>query len=318
MNTPTFGQILRRHGLELRRGPPRVLQLNLGKLCNQACIHCHVGAGPSRSEIMNEEIADRVIAWMALHRPPVVDLTGGAPELCPAFRRIASAARATGAHVIVRTNLTVFFEPGQGDLPEFFREQRLEVIASLPCYGPENVDFQRGEGAYDKSIRGLRRLNDVGYAREPGLELALVYNPVGPTLPPDQKTLEADYRRELRARHGIEFTRLLCLANLPVTRFMSFLERTGALNDYRQLLAESFNAATVDGLMCRYTINVGHEGDLFDCDFNQMVELPLGGGARRFLWDVAPADLEGGRIATGPHCFGCTAGHGSSCGGALA
>lgn len=314
----SFTHVLREHGIELRRGESRVLQLNLGKLCNQTCIHCHVGAGPARTEIMGPEVADKVIAWIEEHRPPAVDLTGGAPELCPEFRRIVTRARETGAHVMVRTNLTVFFEPGHGDLPEFFRDHGLEVIASLPCYGPENVDFQRGEGAYDKSIRALKCLNELGYGREADLPLALVYNPVGPTLPPDQNALEADYRRELRARHGIEFTRLLCLANLPITRFEAFLGRTGALDGYKDLLVRSFNPATVEGLMCRSTINVGHEGDLFDCDFNQMVELPISGGPRRFLWDIAPRDLEGRRVATGSHCFGCTAGHGSSCGGALA
>jgi radical SAM/Cys-rich protein len=313
----SFAGVVREHGRELRRAEYRVLQLNLGKLCNQTCVHCHVGAGPARTELMSREVADRVLAWIHEHRPPVVDLTGGAPELCPEFRRIVAVARASGAHVMVRTNLTVFFEPGHEDLPEFLRDHGVETIASLPCYGPENVDFQRGEGTYDKSIRALRRLNELGYGREPELPLALVYNPVGPTLPPDQKSLEADYRRELRARHGIEFTRLICIANLPVLRFEAFLARTGALAGYRDLLFRSFNPATVEGLMCRYTINVGYQGDLFDCDFNQMLDLPVSGGSRRFLWDIAPEELEGNRVATGPHCFGCTAGQGSSCGGAL-
>jgi radical SAM/Cys-rich protein len=313
----TFPQVLREHGLDLRRMETRVLQLNLGRLCNQTCTHCHVGAGPARTEIMSRGVADRVIAWMRLHRPPTVDLTGGAPELCPEFRRLAVAARDAGAHVTVRTNLTVFFEPGHGDLPEFFRDHGIEAIASLPCYGPKNVDLQRGEGVFEKSIRALRRLNELGYGREPDLPLLLVYNPLGATLPPDQGALEAKYRSELRARYGIEFTRLLCLANLPITRFEAFLRRTGALDAYRDLLLKSFNPATVEGLMCRSTINVGHEGELFDCDFNQMVGLRLSGGPRRFLWDIAPGEIEGARIATGPHCFGCTAGRGSSCGGSL-
>jgi len=313
----TFPQVLGEHGLELRRAEARILQLNLGRLCNQTCVHCHVGAGPARTEIMSRDVADRVIAWIRLHRPPAVDLTGGAPELCPEFRRLAVAAREAGAHVSVRTNLTVFFEKGHRDLPEFYREHGIEVIASLPCYVPENVDLQRGEGVFEKSIRGLRQLNALGYGIEGHLPLVLVYNPLGATLPPDQGALEAKYRSELRSRYGIDFTRLLCLANLPVTRFEAFLRRTGALEAYRDLLLESFNPATVEGLMCRFTINVGHEGDLFDCDFNQMVGLRLSGGARRFLWDVVPTDLEGSHIATGPHCFGCTAGRGSSCGGAI-
>jgi radical SAM/Cys-rich protein len=313
----SFAGVVREHGLDLRRSQYRVLQLNLGKLCNQTCVHCHVGAGPARTELMSREVADRVLAWIHEQRPPVVDLTGGAPELCPEFRRIVAVARSAGAHVMVRTNLTVFFEPGHEDLPEFFRDHGVEVIASLPCYGPDNVDFQRGDGTYDKSVRALKRLNGIGYGKEPELPLALVYNPVGPTLPPDQASLEADYRRELRARHGIEFTRLICIANLPITRFEAFLARTGSLETYRDLLARSFNAATVESLMCRTTINVGYQGDLFDCDFNQMLDLPVSGGSRRFLWDIAPEELEGNRVATGPHCFGCTAGQGSSCGGAL-
>jgi radical SAM/Cys-rich protein len=310
--------VLEAHGLDLRRGAATVLQVNLGKLCNQTCVHCHVGAGPGRTEVMTEATAGRVLRWIERHRPATVDLTGGAPELCPSFRRLAAGSRRAGARVLVRCNLTVVFEPGQEDLPEFYAAHRLECVASLPCYLEENADRQRGPGAYEASIRALRRFNALGYGRDPDLRLTLVHNPVGPTLPPDQSSLEADYRRELRARHGIEFHRLLCLANLPVTRFRLFLERTGGLEAYRRLLFESFRPATVAGLMCRDTVNVGWEGDLYDCDFNQMAGLPLGGRPRRFLWDVTPEDLEGEAVATGPHCFGCTAGAGSSCGGAIA
>ena len=313
----SFSRVLDDHRLDLRRARATVLQVNVGKLCNQTCVHCHVGAGPGRKEIMTAGTADRVIAWIERHRPGTVDLTGGAPELCPEFRRLAVASRRAGAHVLVRCNLTVIFEPGQEDLPEFYREHRLECVASLPCYLEENVDTQRGAGAFEGSIRALRRFNELGYGIDDDLRLSLVYNPVGPTLPPDQKQLEDAYRAELRRRYGIEFHRLLTITNLPITRFRVFLEKTGALEAYRRLLFESFNPATVDGLMCRDTINVGWEGDLYDCDFNQMLDMPMG-GRRRFLWEVEPRDLEGERVATGPHCFGCTAGHGSSCGGALA
>jgi radical SAM/Cys-rich protein len=313
----TFAGVLRQHGLELRRATPRSLQLNLGKHCNQTCIHCHVEAGPGRTEIMTAEVADRCIEWMRRFGPPIVDLTGGAPEFCPEFRRLVVAARGTGARVLVRCNLTVFFEPGQEDLPRFFRDQAVEVVASLPCYGPENVDFQRGQGTFEKSIRALRLLNGLGYGIRPDLVLTLVYNPVGPNLPGVQAELEAAYRRELRAKFGIEFHRLHCLANLPVTRFRRWLEQTGRLAEYEALLLESFNPATVEGLMCRDTINVGWQGDLYDCDFNQMISMPMGGAERRFLWDLDPETLALEPVATGRHCFGCTAGHGSTCGGAI-
>jgi len=315
---PSFAETLARHDLALRRGTLRVLQLNLGKLCNQTCVHCHVGAGPGRREIMSAAVADRCIAWMRRHRPALVDLTGGAPELCPEFRRLALEARTLGARVLIRCNLTVIFEPGQEDLPEFYRTQELELICSLPCYSEANVDLQRGQGVFEKSIRALRAFNRLGYGREEHLRLDLVFNPFGPSLPPPQAALERAYRDKLRADFGIEFHALYCLANLPVTRFKTFLAARGELEGYHTLLLERFNPATVEGLMCRDTLNVGWEGDLFDCDFNQMVRLPLGGGERRFLWEVEPARLVGERIATGSHCFGCTAGSGSSCKGAIA
>ena len=312
----SFARVLQHHGLELRRTRARSLQLNLGKLCNQTCIHCHVGAGPGRTEIMGPEVADRCIEWMRRHRPGIVDLTGGAPELCPEFRRLAVAAREFGAHVLVRCNLTVIFEPKQEDLPEFYRDHGLELVCSLPCYSARNVDFQRGEGVFEKSIRALRRFNELGYGLSDALSLTLIYNPVGPTLAPDQAKLEDAYRRELRGKFGIEFHRLYCVTNLPVARFELWLEKTGRLEEYHRLLLESFNPATVEGLMCRDTINVGWKGELFDCDFNQMLSMPMAG--RRYLWELDPEELPGAGIATGRHCFGCTAGHGSSCGGALA
>jgi len=312
-----FSGALRAHGIDLRRRSGAILQLNVGKLCNQTCIHCHVGAGPGRAEVMTRETADRVIEWMRRHPPKTVDITGGAPELCPEFRRLAVEARRLGARVMVRCNLTVIFEPGQEDLPGFYREHLLELVCSLPCYLEDSVDLQRGAGVFEQSIRALRRMNALGYGIEDDLRLTLVYNPVGPTLPPDQATLERDYKRELRARHDVEFHDLICITNLPVTRFELWLAKTGKLAGYQELLETNFNASTVDDLMCLDTINVGWRGELFDCDFNQMVDLPMA-GSPRFLWDVDPDSLAGEEIATGSHCFGCTAGSGSSCGGALA
>jgi len=313
----TFDQVLRDSALELRRDSMRILQINLGKLCNQTCIHCHVGAGPGRREVMSEETADRVIEWMERYRPGTVDITGGAPELCPEFRRLTLAARSIGARVLVRCNLTVVFEEGQTDLPEFYRDNEVELICSLPCYTADNVDKQRGDGVFDRSIRALQKFNELGYGRDPKLVLTLVFNPLGPSLPPDEAQLQADYKRELAGHFGIVFNRLLALTNLPVTRFALWLKAQGKLEDYHQLLFEKFNCATVDGLMCRDTINVGWQGDLFDCDFNQMLDLDMGRQERRFLWDIDPEALLGDPITTGRHCFGCTAGHGSSCDGAI-
>ena len=313
----TFAEVLRDHALDLRRDAMRILQINLGKLCNQTCIHCHVGAGPGRREVMSAATADRIIEWMRTHRPGTVDITGGAPELCPEFRRLTEAARAIEAKVLVRCNLTVIFEEGQTDLPEFYRDNEVELICSLPCYTPDNVDAQRGDGVFDRSIRALQRFNELGYGRDPRYVLTLVYNPLGPTLPPDERKLEADYKKQLDEHFGIVFDRLLALTNLPVTRFALWLKAQGKLEEYHQLLLDSFNPATVGGLMCRDTINVGWEGDLFDCDFNQMLDLPMARAGRRHLWDVDPEALRGEAIAVGRHCFGCTAGHGSSCGGAI-
>jgi len=316
---PAFLATVEEHGLRLRRRDAlRVLQINVGKRCNQMCVHCHVGAGPDRTEVMSAETADRILDWISRHPPELVDLTGGAPEACPEFRRLVVGARAAGSRVSVRCNLTILLEPGHRDLPAFYGEHGVEVVASLPCYLEENVDAQRGKGVYRRSLAALRRLNEVGYGLEDDLPLALVYNPVGPVIAPPESGLEPDYRKYLREQFGIEFHRLICITNLPVTRFKQFLERTGGLEAYQHLLLENFNPDTVDGLMCRDTLNVGWEGNLFDCDFNQMVGLGLGGHPSRFLWDIEPEDLAGDRIETGPHCFGCTAGHGASCGGTLA
>ena len=313
-----FGAALRARGLELRRSAPRVLQVNVGKRCNQACHHCHVDAGPRRPEMMTRETAEAVIAAVERLRVPVVDITGGAPELNANFEYLVAAARARGCHVMDRCNLTVLFVPGMERLPEFLAEHRVEVVASLPCYQEANVDGQRGRGVFEQSIAALQRLNDLGYgAAESGLTLNLVYNPTGPYLPPPQAELEADYRRELQDRYGIRFNRLFTLANMPIRRFAHALQRDGQYEAYLELLANAFNPATVDGLMCRDTISVAWDGRLYDCDFNQMLELPLA-APYRLVRDLANDGLDGAPITLGGHCFGCTAGAGSSCGGALA
>jgi radical SAM/Cys-rich protein len=320
-----FDDALSVHGCPpLARGAVRTLQVNVGKRCNQACHHCHVEAGPKRTESMSAAVAERVVALLATS-PAVetVDLTGGAPELHPHFRRLVREARRLGRRVLDRCNLTVLFEPGQENLPEFLAEHRVAVTASLPCYTADNVERQRGHGVFEKSIRGLQRLNALGYGRPgSGLALDLVYNPVGPMLPPPQATLEARYRDELAQAFGVTFDRLLTLTNMPIKRFAEALARDGAAAAYQSLLVAHFNPATVDGLMCRTLVSVGWDGRLYDCDFNQMLELPLAGsapGAPRTVWDVERLDaIAGLPVATAGHCFGCTAGAGSSCSGALA
>jgi radical SAM/Cys-rich protein len=311
-----FQQKLAGHGLGLRRAPLRTLQLNLGRKCNQACRHCHVDAAPWRTEMIDEPTALRIGAWIARHRPPVVDLTGGAPELSAFFRYFVETGRAAGSHVIDRNNLTILEEPGYTDLPEYLAAQEVEVIASLPCYSAANVNRQRGNGVFEKSVIALRRLNGVGYGTR--LPLHLVYNPLGPTLPPPQAQLEADYKEALQREFGIVFNRLYTLTNQPIARFAEDLRQHGQWDAYLELLANSFNPATVDGLMCRSTLSVDHRGRLYDCDFNQMLELALGNGQPLHLWDITPGWLTERDIRTGEHCLACTAGCGSSCTGALA
>lgn len=308
---------LAEQGLALRRKSLRTLQVNVGRKCNQACRHCHVDAAPWRTEMMDRPTFEKIAAWIGRHRPEVVDITGGAPELSEFFRPLVLAARAAGSHVIDRNNLTILSEAGFGDLPEFLSTNEVEVVASLPCYSAENVTRQRGAGVFERSIDGLKKLNAVGYATR--LPLNLVYNPVGPKLPGPQAGLEADYREELRRNFGIEFTRLFTITNQPIARFADDLRKAGQWDAYLELLANSFNPGTVDGLMCRDTVSVDYRGRLFDCDFNQMLGLPLGASSRAeaFLWDVAPGDFDGGEIRTAAHCFACTAGGGSSCTGAL-
>jgi len=315
-----FDAALAHAGLgELRREEPTTLQVNVGKLCNQACHHCHVDAGPKRTEIMANVTADRVLAVLAANTGlAVLDVTGGAPELNPSFRRLVERARVLGRDVIVRCNLTILFVDGMEWLADFYREQQVVLVCSLPCYTQDNVDKQRGHGVFDGSIRALQRLNALGYGR-PGspLRLDLVYNPLGAFLPGPQAELEARYRDELGQRFGIEFHRLLTLTNMPISRFAEQLERTGEAERYMGLLVNHFNATTVEGLMCRHLVSVGWDGALYDCDFNQMLELPIGGRARS-IWQLDDVrTLTDEAIVTGPHCFGCTAGAGSSCGGSL-
>jgi len=318
--TDAFADRLAREGLApLLRGPVRTLQVNVTRRCNLACHHCHVEAGPKRTEALERAGAGRVLELLETNpQVEVLDLTGGAPELSEHFRGLVEGARALGRRVIDRCNLTVLFEPGQEETPEFLAAQGVEVVASLPCYSRENVDRQRGRGVFDRSIEGLRLLNRLGYGR-PGsdLRLDLVYNPQGAVLPPSQAELEARYQSELRELFGIEFHRLLTLANMPIRRFARQLERSGQHAAYLSLLVNHFNPATVPELMCLHLLSVDHAGRLYDCDFNQALDLPLL-GPEQSIWDVDDLRaLEGRPIATAEHCFGCTAGAGSSCGGAL-
>jgi len=305
----------------LRRRRLETLQVNVGYVCNQACLHCHVNAGPTRTEAMTRETADQVLQYLAASGAATLDITGGAPELNAHFRHLVVGARMRGVDVMVRCNLTVMFEPGQEDLPAFLAAQRVAIVASLPCYTEELVDRQRGAGVYEKSVAAIRRLNDAGYAREgSGLTLDLVYNPQGPSLPPDQAKLEADYKRILGEKFGIAFNRLFTLANMPIQRFGSTLVTRGQFAGYMKLLRGAHRDENLDSVMCRSLVSVDWQGYLYDCDFNQMLGLPLrvAGRPRPHLADVLGRDLEGNAIVVRDHCYGCTAGQGSSCGGALA
>lgn len=305
----------------LERRRLETLQVNVGYVCNQSCLHCHVNAGPTRTESMSRETADQVLRYLRASGAATLDLTGGAPELNPNFRHLVRSARAAGARVIDRCNLTVLTEPGQEDLAQFLAAERVEIVASLPCYTPELVDRQRGQGVYERSIAAIRALNALGYAREgTGLTLDLVYNPQGASLPPPQAPLEADYKRILGEKSGIAFNRLYTLANMPIQRFGSTLVSKGLFNDYMKLLRGAHRDENLEAVMCRSLISVDWQGYLYDCDFNQMLGLPLrvAGRARTHLADVLGRDLEGNAIVVRDHCYGCTAGQGSSCGGALA
>ncbi len=303
----------------LRRGRLETLQINVGYRCNQSCVHCHVNAGPNRTEEMSGAVADTVLAFLARQKIGTLDITGGAPELNPHFRRLVVAARKLGVHVMDRCNLTILAQPGQEDLAEFLATNRVEVVASMPCYLQDNVERQRGKGVFDGSIRGLKRLNALGYGRDPKLPLNLVYNPQGPSLPPGQAALEADYKRVLGESYGIAFNKLFVLANMPIQRFGSALVTRGEFDGYLQLLQDAHLDANLDGVMCRNLISVDWQGHVYDCDFNQMLGLPMqrGGRARVLLADLINDDIAGNPVRVAGHCYGCTAGQGSSCGGAL-
>jgi radical SAM/Cys-rich protein len=320
-SAPGFEELLARHGCQpLEAHGIEVLQVNLGRLCNQTCGHCHVDAGPDRREVMRRETAEQVIELLRRHPGiPTLDITGGAPELNPHFRYLVGEARALGRRVIDRCNLSVMLLLSQRDLVGFLAAHAVEVTASLPSFRARGTDAQRGEGVFARSLEGLRCLNQAGYGKGDGLVLNLVHNPVGAFLPGEQSSLERDYRRELRMRHGIVFDSLYTITNMPISRFLEHLERTGNLPRYMELLVASFNPRAADGVMCRTYLSVGWDGTLYDCDFNQMLEMPVNHGSPRTL----TALLEAGvvlprRVVTGPHCFGCTAGAGSSCGGAVA
>jgi len=304
----------------LVRGAARTLQLNLTRRCNLACHHCHVDSSPKRTETMDARTVARALELLAAHAGiDTVDITGGAPEMHAQFREIVRESRRLGRRVIDRCNLVILDEPGHTDTAAFLAANGVDVIASLPCYERSNVDGQRGRGVFERSIAALRALNALGYgAPGSGLALDLVYNPVGPSLPPAQSALELDYKRELLERHGIVFGRLLTITNMAIRRYADWLARRGELEAYQALLVNHFNPAAVPGLMCRTMVSVDWRGELFDCDFNQALDLPAG-GSRRTLFEIGSLDeLEGDAIATADHCFGCTAGAGSSCGGALA
>jgi radical SAM/Cys-rich protein len=297
------------------------LQVNVGYRCNQTCVHCHVNAGPTRTEEMGREVVDTVLAFLRNSRVQTLDITGGAPELNPHFRDLVREARGLGVRVIDRCNLTILNEPGHEDLAGFLAAHRVEVIASMPCYLEDNVDRQRGKGVFSSSIVALRKLNALGYGMpDSGLPLNLVYNPQGPTLPPPQGALEDAYRSHLRQQYGIEFNRLYTLANMPIQRFGSTLISKGQFNAYMKLLRDSHHDDNLEQVMCRTLLSVDWRGDVYDCDFNQMLDLParIGGKPRTRLADLIGRDLEGRPIVVADHCFGCTAGQGSSCGGALA
>jgi radical SAM/Cys-rich protein len=316
---PPFEEKMRTAGLDpLRAIGITVFQINVGKLCNQTCHHCHVDAGPDRKEVMTRETAELCIRVLAKTEIPNVDITGGAPELNPNFRWLVEQAVALGRHVIDRCNLTVLLLPAQADLADFLARNRVEVIASLPYYRAAQTDAQRGSGVFAKSVAALRKLNDLGYGQPgSGLVLNLVHNPVGAFLPPKQLALEAQFRRELERRHGVVFNNLYTMTNMPIGRFLEFLMASGNYDGYMQRLVNAFNPVAAAGVMCRYIISVGWDGALYDCDYNQMLALPLAFESPKHVRDFDAALLYERRIATRNHCYGCTAGPGSSCGGSI-
>ncbi len=316
---PPFESRLSQAGLQpLLATGITVFQINVGKLCNQTCRHCHVDAGPDRTESMTRDTAELCIRALARNDIPTVDITGGAPELNSSFRWLVEQSTTLGRHVMDRCNLSVLLLPSQADLTAFLAQHRVEIVASLPYYRPSQTDAQRGEGVFDKSIQALRLLNTFGYGVEgSGLTLNLVYNPVGAFLPPRQESIEAQFRRELASRYHITFNHLYTITNMPISRFLEFLIESGNYEGYMERLANAFNPAAAAGVMCRYTLSVGWDGTLYDCDFNQMLDLPVDHGAPRHIRDFDPARLHTRQIVTRNHCYGCTAGSGSSCGGAV-
>jgi radical SAM/Cys-rich protein len=304
--------------LPLRATGITVLQINVGKLCNQTCRHCHVDAGPDRTESMSRDTAEQCVRALATTDIPTVDITGGAPELNPNFRWLVEQARGLGRHVMDRCNLTVLLLPAQADLAEFLASHHVEIIASLPSYRANQADAQRGDGVFEKSIRALRLLNRLGYGQpDSGLTLNLVYNPVGAFLPPKQDAIEAQFKKELRRHHGIEFNQLYTITNMPISRFLEFLVESGNYDAYMERLANAFNPTAAAGVMCRYTLSVGWDGTLYDCDFNQMLDLPVAHGAPSHIRNFDATRLHQRPIVTRNHCYGCTAGFGSSCGGTV-
>ena len=313
-----FLSTLRGNGLgQLQRLQIRELQVNVGKLCNQACNHCHVDAGPNRTEIMSWNTMENIVAWCNDNEVQSVDITGGAPELNPDFRRFVDACLAVGMTITSRCNLTVLLEPGEEDLARWYADRQVKLICSLPCYTKDNLEQQRGKGVFDRSIRALQLLNELGYGINPSLSLDLVYNPNGAYLPPSEQQLESTYKERLGEDFGIQFNRLYTLTNLPVSRFRHYLERTGDYERYMDLLLDVFNPETVPHLMCRHMLSVDWLGRIYDCDFNQMLDIAAGWRKRRYLWEQNAEQLIDQRIAVDSHCFGCTAGAGSSCGGTL-
>jgi len=315
---PSFNRALKEKGLHpLRRVSLRELQINLGRLCNQACNHCHVDAGPKRTEIMTWPTANKIMEWAEKNKIQRVDITGGAPEMNVNFRTMVDRFLSLGIQVTARCNLSILLEPGYTDIAPWYAQRKVHLACSLPCYTEDNVDGQRGMGVFKKSIKALQLLNRLGYGRSEGLILDLVYNPGGAYLPPSQNELEAQYKIRLNEDFGIVFNNLFTITNLPISRFYHYLERTGQRVSYQRLLVDNFNADTVSALMCRYLISVDWQGRIYDCDFNQMLDLPYGGSDKHYLWDLRPDDVCDKPVAVGAHCFACTAGAGSSCGGAL-
>lgn len=313
-----FDEKLAENNLCLTPSAIDTLQVNVGKLCNQACKHCHVDASPVRTEIMPRAVVEDCLNALREHKIPTLDITGGAPELNPEFRFFVTEARKTGAKVIVRHNLTVMFENGQADLPRFFAENEVEIVSSLPYFLQTQTDAQRGTGVFDKSVEALKKLNAVGYGADEKLILNLVYNPVGAFLPPAQSAIENDFKRELKTRYDITFNNLFTITNMPIARYLEWLRRTKNEESYMQKLVNAFNPATVSGLMCRNLISVDWRGNLYDCDFNQMLDLNFENDVPQTIADFDPVKLAKRKIITGAHCFGCTAGAGSSCGGVVA